>query len=184
MFTDMALTAYDGSDALDVVVRSLKTAKIMSGVRVALVAKNGEDLGAGTTDASGRVRFPGPMLKGDGAAQPKMVMAYGSMGDLAVLDLDRSPVDLSAQGVGGRRARAADTTTPKPPTGGPSRPTSTLLCTPTGASTGPARPRTSSPWCATARPRRYRTARAPWSSAGPPVSNSSASPSTTRPSAR
>jgi uncharacterized protein YfaS (alpha-2-macroglobulin family) len=106
MFTDMGLTAYDGSDALDVVVRSLKSAKIMTGVRVTLVAKNGEDLGAGTTDATGRVRFPRPMLKGEGAAAAKMVMAYGSMGDLAVLDLDRSPVDLSSQGVGGRTPNA------------------------------------------------------------------------------
>ena len=112
MFTDMGLTAYDGSDALDVVVRSLKTAKIMAGVRVALVAKNGEDLGAGTSDASGRVRFPRPMLKGEGAAAAKMVMAYGAMGDLAVLDLDRSPVDLSSQGVGGRAPNPDDTGKP------------------------------------------------------------------------
>jgi hypothetical protein len=102
MFTDMGLTAYDGSDALDVVVRSLKTARVLPGLRVALVARNGEDLGAATTDASGRVRFPRPMLKGEGAAAAKMVMAYGALGDLAVLDLDRSPVDLSSQGVGGR----------------------------------------------------------------------------------
>jgi uncharacterized protein YfaS (alpha-2-macroglobulin family) len=102
MFTDMALTAYQGSDGLDVVARSLKTARTLAGLRVALVAKNGEDLGAGTTDASGRVRFPAPMLKGQDASAAKMVMAYGPMGDLAVLDLDRSPVDLSAQGVGGR----------------------------------------------------------------------------------
>ena len=108
MFTDMGLTAYDGSDALDVVVRSLKTAKIMAGVRVALVAKNGEDLGAGVSDASGRVRFPKPMLKGEGAAAAKMVMAYGALGDLAVLDLDRSPVDLSSQGVGGRAPNPGD----------------------------------------------------------------------------
>ena len=44
MFTDMALTSYTGSDALDVVVRSLKTAKTLGGVPVALVAKNGETL--------------------------------------------------------------------------------------------------------------------------------------------
>ena len=102
MFTDMGLTAYDGSEALDVVVRSLKTARIETGVRVALVAKNGEDLGVGTTDSAGRVRFLRPLLKGDGASAAKMVMAYGQQGDLAVLDLDRSPVDLSQQGVGGR----------------------------------------------------------------------------------
>ncbi|HEY5006507.1 MAG TPA: MG2 domain-containing protein, partial [Caulobacteraceae bacterium] len=108
MFTDMALTSYSGSDALDVVVRSLKTAKVLPGVRVALVAKNGEDLASGQADANGRVRFPAPLLKGDGASAPKMVMAYGSLGDLAVLDLDRSPVDLSNQGVGGRNAPTGD----------------------------------------------------------------------------
>ena len=104
MFTDMALIAYQGSDGLDAVVRSLKTARPMPGVRVALVAKNGEDLGAASSDATGRVRFPHALTTGQGASQPKMLMAYGAQADLAVLDLDRSPVDLSAQGIGGRNA--------------------------------------------------------------------------------
>jgi hypothetical protein len=106
MFTDMGLTAYDGSEALDVVVRSLKSARTMGGVRVALVAKNGEDLASATSDGSGRVRFLRPLLKGEGASAAKMVMAYGAQGDLAVLDLDRSPVDLSNQGIDGRTAPA------------------------------------------------------------------------------
>jgi hypothetical protein len=110
MFTDMGLSAYDGSEALDVVVRSLKTARILPGVRVALVAKNGEDLASATSDGSGRVRFLRPLLKGEGASAAKMVMAYGPLGDLAVLDLDRSPVDLSNQGTGGRAA--ADSASP------------------------------------------------------------------------
>ena len=42
------------------VVRSLKTARVLPGLRVALVARNGEDLATATTDASGRVRFPRP----------------------------------------------------------------------------------------------------------------------------
>jgi uncharacterized protein YfaS (alpha-2-macroglobulin family) len=113
MFTDMGLSAYQGSEALDVVVRSLKSARILSGVRVALVAKNGEDLASAVTDASGRVRFAAPLLKGEGASAAKMVMAYGALGDLAVLDLDRSPVDLSNLGVGGRGAPDAE-----PATGG------------------------------------------------------------------
>ena len=54
MFTDMALTSYTGSDALDVVVRSLKTAKTLAGVPVSLVAKNGETL------ANGQDRRHGP----------------------------------------------------------------------------------------------------------------------------
>ncbi|MBC7667728.1 MAG: alpha-2-macroglobulin family protein [Gemmatimonadaceae bacterium] len=102
MFTDMALIAYDGDESLDVVVRSLKTAKTLSGVRVALVAKDGEDLAQAKSDADGRVRFPRALMDGEGASHAKMVMAYGGEGDLAVLDLDRSPVDLSKQGVGGR----------------------------------------------------------------------------------
>ena len=104
IFTDMGLIAYDGSQALDVVVRSLKTARTLPGVRVALVARNGEDLAEAVADAGGRVRFERPLLEGEGAARAKMVMAYGDQGDLAVLDLDRSPVDLSKQGIGGRNA--------------------------------------------------------------------------------
>jgi len=57
----------------------------------------GEDLAAASSDVSGRVRFPAPLLKGDGASHPKMLMAYGPQADLAVLDLERSPVDLSNQ---------------------------------------------------------------------------------------
>jgi len=110
VFTDMALSGYEGSEALDVVVRSLQTAKTLPGVRVALVARNGEDLAEARTDAAGRVRFDRPLLDGQGAGDAKMVMAYGPQGDLAVLDLDRSPVDLSKQGIGGRTAEAASTT--------------------------------------------------------------------------
>ena len=103
MFTDMALSAYTGQNALDVVVRSLKTAKVLPGMSVALVAQNGEDLGVTRTDASGRATFAHSLLEGQGAATAKMVMAYGPGGDLAVLDLARSPVDLSKQAAGGRQ---------------------------------------------------------------------------------
>ncbi|MDP3174656.1 MAG: alpha-2-macroglobulin [Phenylobacterium sp.] len=102
IFTDMALSAYDGSEGLDVVVRSLQTAKILPGLKVALVARNGETLAEAKTDSVGRVRFDRPLLEGEGAGDAKMVMAYGAQGDLAVLDLERAPVDLSKQGIGGR----------------------------------------------------------------------------------
>jgi hypothetical protein len=99
VFTDMALTSYTGQDALDVVVRSLKTAQIMNGVQVSLLATNGETLGTATTDSMGRATFPHRLLEGDGALVPKMIMAYGAMGDLALLDLSRSPTDLTTLGV-------------------------------------------------------------------------------------
>ncbi|MEO8113726.1 MAG: MG2 domain-containing protein, partial [Phenylobacterium sp.] len=106
MFTDMALTAYEGSEGLDVVVRSLKTAKTLAGLRVALVARNGEDLAEGKSDAGGRIHFDRPLLDGQGGGDAKMVMAYGPQSDLAALDLDRAPADLSRQGIGGRAAAA------------------------------------------------------------------------------
>lgn len=110
MFTDMALSAYDGSESLDVVVRSLKTARIMPGLRVALVARNGEDLAVAKSDANGHVRFDHALLEGEGGVDAKMVMAYGDQGDLAVLDLDRAPVDLSKQGIGGKTSESGTTT--------------------------------------------------------------------------
>jgi hypothetical protein len=102
LFTDMALQAYDGSDALDVMIRSLKTAKPMAGVRLALVGKDGGDLASATSDSVGRVRFARALLAGEQGARPAMVMAYGPRGDFTVLDLSRAPVDLSKQDVGGR----------------------------------------------------------------------------------
>ncbi|HEX5379105.1 MAG TPA: MG2 domain-containing protein, partial [Phenylobacterium sp.] len=110
IFTDMALSAYDGSEALDVVVRSLRTARILPGVRVTLVARNGEDLAEAKADANGHVKFDHALLEGQGAADAKMVMAYGDQGDLAVLDLDRAPVDLSKQGIGGKTSESGGST--------------------------------------------------------------------------
>jgi uncharacterized protein YfaS (alpha-2-macroglobulin family) len=102
MFTDMALTAYKGADGLDVVVRSLKTARALPGLPVSVVSRDGETLGAVRADATGRARFAAPLLAGEGALTPRMIMAHGPAGDLAVLDLSRAPVDLSKQPVGGR----------------------------------------------------------------------------------
>ncbi|MFN3229544.1 MAG: alpha-2-macroglobulin family protein, partial [Asticcacaulis sp.] len=105
-FTDMALATYSGSQGLDVTVRSLKSARPMGGVRVALVATNGETLAEGKTSNEGRLAFSAALLKGDGELQPKMLMAYGPGEDFTAMALDRAPIDLSAQGVGGRTVTA------------------------------------------------------------------------------
>jgi len=87
IYTDMALTSYTGQDSLDVVVRSLSSAQVMSGVRVTLVASNGEDLGRGpppTAPAPPRGLFPTPSCRAEGRGASKMLMAYGAQSDLAV----------------------------------------------------------------------------------------------------
>ena len=102
LFTDMALQAYDGSDALDVTVRSLKTARTMAGVRMALVGKDGGELASAISDASGHSHFGRALLAGENGATPARVMAYGPGGDFTVMDLERAPIDLSGQDVAGR----------------------------------------------------------------------------------
>ncbi len=106
LFTDMALVSYQGADGLDVTVRSLKSARPMAGVRLALVAQDGEDLASVTSDGDGHVRFARPLLDGKGGDVAKMVMAYGPGADFTTMDIARPPVDLSNQGVGGRQADA------------------------------------------------------------------------------
>jgi uncharacterized protein YfaS (alpha-2-macroglobulin family) len=111
IFTDMALTAYDGADGLDVVVRSLQTAKLIGGTKVALMAADGESLAAADADGQGRVHFAKTLLQGKGSSQAKMLMAYGDKGDLAILDLERPPVDLSSRGTAGREDTGGEAAT-------------------------------------------------------------------------
>ncbi len=102
--TDLAFTTYQSPSGLDATVRSINTAKPMRNVRVDLVARNNEILDQTVTDKDGRVHFDAQLLKGKGNSRPRMLMAYGKEGDYALLDFNRSPLDLSAFAIGGRSA--------------------------------------------------------------------------------
>lgn len=104
MYTDMALQSFSGATGLDVVVRSLRTARPMSNVTLTLIAQNNEELARARTDRDGRVHFNEALVNGDGPARARYVMAYGAEGDFAALDLQRPGLDLSDRGVDGRRA--------------------------------------------------------------------------------
>ncbi|WP_443748849.1 alpha-2-macroglobulin family protein [Asticcacaulis solisilvae] len=103
LYTDMAMTTYKGQSGLDVVVRSLKSAKPMGGIKVDLVATNGDTLGEARSGVDGRVTFNSALLKGTDALQAKMVMAYGPNDDYTAADVQRAPMDLTSHGVGGRQ---------------------------------------------------------------------------------
>lgn len=103
MLTDLAITAYQGEQGLDVTLRSLKDGRPVPETRVQLIARNNDVLAENVTDERGRIAFDGPLMAGRGNVAPKMVLAYSAKGELAVLDLTRSPVDLSEHSVGGRR---------------------------------------------------------------------------------
>ena len=102
VLTDLALTAYRGEHGLDATLRSLADGQEVTGARVELVAFNNDVLATADTGADGRVSFDKPILQGNGNAAPRLLIAYGARGDLAVLDLTRAPVDLSELGTGGR----------------------------------------------------------------------------------
>ncbi len=109
VITDLALTTYTGNEGMSATVRSLQSAKAVSGVKLELIARNNEILARGDSDNSGRVNFSGPIMSGAGNVAPRMLMAYAPNGDFAILDLDRTPVDLSERDIGGRSpAQAAD----------------------------------------------------------------------------
>lgn len=103
--TDMALTSYRGSDAMHVNVRSLKTAELVNNVRLDLIARNNDLLGQVETGSDGRAKFPAALFDGQGNDSPKMILAYGPNDDFAMLDLARSPLDMTAYDVEGRIAQ-------------------------------------------------------------------------------
>jgi len=104
--TDMALTSYRGADTTHVNVRSLKSARLMDGVRLELIAQNNDLLGEVITNADGRAKFASAMLDGQGNMAPKMIFAYGPDNDFAMLDLSRSPLDMTAYDIEGRTAHS------------------------------------------------------------------------------
>jgi hypothetical protein len=102
LYTDMALQSFSGATGVDVVVRSLRTARPMSGVTLTLVALNNEELARVRTDGDGHVRFEEALVNGDGPARARYIMAYGADGDFAALDLQRAGLDLSDRDIDGR----------------------------------------------------------------------------------
>ena len=101
--TDLALTSYRGTDGLTISVRSIDTAQLKAGIELKLVAHNNSILAETVTDSTGRAKFAAPALEGQGSKSAKMIMAYGTGGDYAVLDLSRAPLDLSEYDISGRR---------------------------------------------------------------------------------
>lgn len=104
IYTDMALQSFSGASGLDVVVRSLRTARPLANTTLTLIAENNEELARARTDGDGRVHFADALVSGEGPARARYVMAYGGQGDFAALDLQRPALDLSDRGVDGRRA--------------------------------------------------------------------------------
>jgi hypothetical protein len=102
--TNVGLTTFTGADGLTVYARALSTGEPLSGVEVALVARNNEELARVSTDAYGKAKFAEGLTRGTGGMEPVAVMAYGAADDFTFLDLRRPAHDLTDRGVDGRSA--------------------------------------------------------------------------------
>jgi hypothetical protein len=100
--TDLALTTFKGADGLNVFVRSLRNAAPVSGVNLALIGRNNEEIERVRTGSDGRAQFSAAVTRGTGGNEPVVVMAYGSGEDFTFLDLRRPAFDLTDRGVEGR----------------------------------------------------------------------------------
>ena len=100
--TDIGLTVLRGADGVTVLARSLREARPLAGLRVALVSRANDELATATTDGDGAARFAAPLMRGRGGAAPSHVVARGEGGDLAFIDLAAPAFDLSDRGVDGR----------------------------------------------------------------------------------
>jgi uncharacterized protein YfaS (alpha-2-macroglobulin family) len=104
VITDIGITSYSGQDGLHVAVRSLDTAQALAGADVRLYARDNQELGKVTTDATGIAAFAPGLLRGDAGRTATAVMVFGQNGEFSFLDLTHAAFDLSDRGVGGRMA--------------------------------------------------------------------------------
>ncbi|MBV9835981.1 MAG: alpha-2-macroglobulin family protein [Alphaproteobacteria bacterium] len=101
--SDIGITSFNARDGLTIFVRSLHTAQPLAGIELSLIARNNDELARMTTDASGKVVFPGGLLAGTGAIEPISLMAFDkSHSDFNHLDLTKAAFDFSDRGVEGR----------------------------------------------------------------------------------
>ena len=73
-----------------------------SGVKLALVARDNNEVATAKTDSDGRADFDAGLMRAKGGDEPVVVMAYGDNQDFSFTDLRRSSFDLTDRGVGGR----------------------------------------------------------------------------------
>ena len=102
--SDMGLSAYSGSDGINVFVNSLASTEPKGQVEVRLMSRGNEVLAAKHTDANGRVQFEAGLARGEGALSPAMLVASDARGDYGFLNLKGPSFDLTDRGVSGRPA--------------------------------------------------------------------------------
>ncbi len=105
IITDMGVTTFSGSDGLHVDVRKLSDAKSYKGAKVSLISHNQSVLSTQQTDDNGRVHFNKELLLGKDGDRPLMITCHGEGNDFTLIDLTKSPLDLTDLSIAGRTAK-------------------------------------------------------------------------------
>lgn len=100
--SDIGTSLFQGPDGLHVLTRSLERAVPLTGVSVALVARNNRELARSISDARGYVYFAAPLLRGSGGDQAVLVRTESTDGGFSFVSLNQSAFDLRDRGVAGR----------------------------------------------------------------------------------
>ena len=101
VLSDLGISTWSGTDGMHIAVRRLGNARGAAGIKVSLISRANAVLGEVTTDADGFAQFPAGLTRGNGAAQPALLMAEEGSSDVAFLPLTDPAFDLSDRGVEG-----------------------------------------------------------------------------------
>lgn len=101
VLSDLGLSTWSGTDGMYIAVRRLGDATAAAGIKISLISRANAVLGTVTTDAEGFAQFPVGLTRGNGAAQPALLMAEEGDTDVAFLPLSDPAFDLSDRGVEG-----------------------------------------------------------------------------------
>jgi uncharacterized protein YfaS (alpha-2-macroglobulin family) len=103
MLSDIGLYTLKSKEGLEVLTKTLSTAKNYEGVKLELIAKNNEVLDT-VVSANGHAFFSANVLRGKKGLQAKAIYAYGGKNDFTVINLSKPAHDLSDRGVIGRKS--------------------------------------------------------------------------------
>ncbi|MGI4850939.1 MAG: alpha-2-macroglobulin family protein [Janthinobacterium lividum] len=103
IISDIGLSTYKGPDGLHVFARSLETAKMLSGIEITLIARNGRELSRGQTNDQGYVKFEDAIVRGENSDTLMLITAQNKEKDFTFLRAETQVFDFVDRGVKGRQ---------------------------------------------------------------------------------
>ncbi len=98
--TNIGLTVQRSASHIYAIARALDTGAALNGVRIEFVARSGQVLAEGKTDANGMVDIPARLGRGEGGNELIAVLGYAD-GDFTFLDMKSDSISIADRGFDG-----------------------------------------------------------------------------------